>query len=76
MLSSLARFRFVPALDFGFAAPFPFPLPPGVGVALEPLALADPEVFMLALRPPTGVLGSSMFIEVFMPCRTLRRISS
>jgi hypothetical protein len=52
-------------------------LPVGVAEALEAVAL-PPTLAALALPLllPIGVLGISIFIDVFMPCRTLRRMSS
>jgi hypothetical protein len=87
--SSWTLFLFEPALALGLAAAFPFPPladpPAREGVELG-LALAFPPedpallaaVPALALPPafPTGVLGISIFIDVFMPISTLRLISS
>lgn len=71
----------MPALPFDFAAAFPFPLadPPGVlfvGVAEARDALPDPPDLPPLPLPAGGVLGISMFMEVFIPWRTLRLMSS
>jgi hypothetical protein len=86
-LSSLALFRFWPALEPLF---LPFPVPndaplfcraaaelPDNANALVVWPLTGPE---LPLPPvdllPVGGLGISMFIDVFMPINTLRLMSS
>lgn len=79
-LSSLTRFLFVPALDFGFATPLPFP--PLADPAALPDGVADALCAALLPNPPLprpvfiGVVGISMFNVVFMPINTLRLMSS